>query len=94
MTCTNSPLCDFINSCLVGTEGHLERRHVCNGKEVPIVGGFRGFRNVPPGAHTIENHGAKLEVELEAGEVKVFVLDSSENVSAIYTDYCGIHLLM
>lgn len=67
---------------------------VCNGKEVPIVGGFRGFRNVPPGAHTIENHGAKLEVELEAGEVKVFVLDSSENVSAIYTDYCGIHLLM
>lgn len=67
---------------------------VCNGKEVPIVGGFRGFRNVPPGAHTIENHGAKLEVELEAGEVKVFVLDSSENVSTIYTDYCGIHLLM
>lgn len=67
---------------------------VCNGKEVPIVGGFRGFRNVPPGAHSIENHGAKLEVELEAGEVKVFVLDSSENVSAIYTDYCGIHLLM
>lgn len=69
---------------------------VCNGKEVPIVGGFRGFRNVPPGAHTIENHGAKLEVELEAGEVKVFVLDSSKNVSTIYiyTDYCGIHLLM
>lgn len=58
---------------------------VCNGKEVPIVGGFRGFRNVPPGAHTIENHGAKLEVELEAGEVKVFVLDSSKNVSTIYT---------
>lgn len=67
---------------------------VCNGKEVPIVGGFRGFRNVPPGAHTIENHGAKLEVEFEAGEVKVFILDSSENVSAIYTDCCGIHLLM
>lgn len=53
---------------------------ICDGKEIPIIGGFRGFRNVPPGSHTIENHGAKLEVELEPGEVKVFVLDSSENI--------------
>lgn len=57
---------------------------ICDGKEIPIVGGFRGFRNVPPGTHTVENHGAKLEVELEPGEVKVFVLDSSENVSTVH----------
>ena len=54
---------------------------ICDGKEVPIVGGFRGFRNVPSGSHTIENHGAKLEVDLKPGEVKVFVLKSSLKVS-------------
>ena len=54
---------------------------ICDGKEVPIIGGFRGFRNVPPGRHTIENHGAKLKVDLKPGEVKVFVLNSSLKVS-------------
>lgn len=67
---------------------------VCNGKEVFIVGGFWGFRNVFLGVYIIENYGVKFEVELEVGEVKVFVLDLSENVSVIYIDYCGIYFLM
>ncbi|XP_062568379.1 uncharacterized protein LOC134230569 [Saccostrea cucullata] len=69
---------------------------ICDGKKVEIVGGFRGFRNVPPGNHTIENYGVKLEVYLQPGEVKVYTLDSQNKVFKIFTeeeDDFGFHHL-
>ncbi|KAK3093171.1 hypothetical protein FSP39_012166 [Pinctada imbricata] len=50
----------------------------CDGVKVPIEGGFRGFREVPPGKHTLKNYGVTLEVDLQPGEVQVHILKSQE----------------
>lgn len=53
---------------------------IIDGVKVPIQGGFRGFKNVPQGQHTIENHGVKTTVTInEADEVHVLRLDDKNH---------------
>lgn len=72
--------------CILVLRDTPKLRAIVNGKDIPLRGGFRGFRNVPPGRHEIRIFGyqqneapAVAHVDVPPGGCMVLIFEPGPN---------------